>query len=113
MSEIRFDPYAPTPHWTPPPRDDAPVPDQQWTMPLPCDPRNVYGSPECRAVALEMPGDLGALRVDDEWSAAVIAPTGLYASSSAQAVHEPGAGLLMLAAMAVAALATRERGARR
>lgn len=110
MSENRFDPYAPTPGWTPPPRDDAPTPDQQWTMPLPCDPRNVYGSPECRAAALEMPGEIGALRVDDESPALVFAPMGLYTSaSSMQPVPEPGVGLLMLAAMAVAALATRVR----
>lgn len=108
MSTIRFDPYAPTPGWVPPPSDHLPSPWQDAPPLTLCDPRNPYGSRECRELAapalpIASPDDEIALLSLPMSPAVLVSPS----TTTTTSVPEPAPTLLLLLALAAAGAARR------
>lgn len=109
MSAMRFDPYAPTPNWQPPVRDDAPTPNQfrDWTPPSTCDTRNPYWSSAC----MELPRSQAPaqLVVEDESAFASVGSLVEVTSAARTSTDVPEPGLLVLFAIGAAGVARRLR----
>jgi hypothetical protein len=110
VDATRFDPYAPTPDWTPPLEQPWVAPTMGLPMETPdrCSPFNPYA--QCGALE-GLPGvesDVRTLTVEDEGGFAFVAQAArAEALDVSQPVPEPAA--LVLAALGMAMLARRLR----